>query len=358
MILDVINAKYRRIMNALMDDESKKIFNSRVEYMITRDEDKLRDALFDSKKTYTCSEIDQILKGKNTPIVIFGAGENGRRTKHNLERCNKYVIKGYYDNNLSLVGKLVDGIPVISPSDAVKDNNIIIITSQLYGKEIYEQLIRLEVEKDRIVTPTIGYLEIQCDWQYFDLFEPLKREVFVDAGTFDGSTIIDFYKWAESSECIAYGMEPVKEMYKIAVSRLANAQIKNAQIYENAAWNCNEDISMCLDVKINGEIWGGSGVTKNGNVKIKGKTIDSLLEERVTDVTFIKMDVEGSELKALEGSVKSIVKYKPRLAISIYHKPQDILEIPNYILNVNPNYKFYIRHYTGDCNETVLYATT
>lgn len=82
--------------------------------------------------------------------------------------------------------------------------------------------------------------------------------------------------------------------------------------------------------------------------------IDDVVHEKVT---FIKMDVEGSELKALHGAKKSIKKHLPRLAISIYHKPEDIVEIPEYILSLHNGYQFYIRHHVPWLNnETVLYA--
>lgn len=73
-------------------------------------------------------------------------------------------------------------------------------------------------------------------------------------------------------------------------------------------------------------------------------------------VTFIKMDVEGAELEALKGARKTIEKHHPRLAISIYHKPEDIWEIPAYILSLSGDYRLYIRHYQFSKNETILYA--
>ena len=65
---------------------------------------------------------------------------------------------------------------------------------------------------------------------------------------------------------------------------------------------------------------------------------------------------EGSELKALEGAKTVIQRDHPKLAISLYHKPEDIVELPAYILELVPEYKFYIRHYCSDVCETVLYA--
>ncbi len=72
--------------------------------------------------------------------------------------------------------------------------------------------------------------------------------------------------------------------------------------------------------------------------------------------TFIKLDVEGAELETLKGAERTIKEYKPRLAISIYHKPSDIYEIPELLMEYRSDYKFYIRHYTSYVWETVLYA--
>jgi hypothetical protein len=62
-------------------------------------------------------------------------------------------------------------------------------------------------------------------------------------------------------------------------------------------------------------------------------------------------------MRALMGAKVTISKYMPRLAIAIYHKPEDIVEIPFYILSLFPGYRLYIRHYnTWHTSETFLYA--
>ena len=89
-------------------------------------------------------------------------------------------------------------------------------------------------------------------------------------------------------------------------------------------------------------------------IQIETLTIDEMLSSE--KATYIKMDIEGSELEALKGAKQTIQKHKPRLAISIYHKNNDILDIPQYILELNDSYKFYIRQYIYTPLEVVLYA--
>lgn len=86
-------------------------------------------------------------------------------------------------------------------------------------------------------------------------------------------------------------------------------------------------------------------------------SIDDLTENVIKGpVNFIKMDIEGAEVPALEGARKTIEKYGPQLAISVYHKPDDLYTIPKLIKGIRGDYKFYLDYYTSVGYEIVLYA--
>lgn len=86
-------------------------------------------------------------------------------------------------------------------------------------------------------------------------------------------------------------------------------------------------------------------------------SIDALVRERdLPSVDFIKMDIEGSELDALKGAEETIRKYRPKLAICIYHSPNDYITIPQYLSGLELGYRFYIEHHTIFLEETVLFA--
>lgn len=76
----------------------------------------------------------------------------------------------------------------------------------------------------------------------------------------------------------------------------------------------------------------------------------------ITRVDFIKMDIEGAEPLALEGAVETIKKFRPKLAIAIYHSMNDFVSIPNWILNLDLGYEIFIGHYTIHAEETICFA--
>ena len=94
---------------------------------------------------------------------------------------------------------------------------------------------------------------------------------------------------------------------------------------------------------------------EKGAIEIETVKIDKDIKG---PITFIKMDIEGDELKALEGMKNKIRKYKPKLAICVYHNNDHLWKIPKLIYELNPHYKFYLRYYGAPIlpTEYVLYA--
>ena len=94
-----------------------------------------------------------------------------------------------------------------------------------------------------------------------------------------------------------------------------------------------------------------------------GLAIDSFAMTRIDDyaknlrrVDFIKMDIEGAEMSALSGAAGAIQEYQPRLAISAYHKYDDLWVIPDKIKSLNSRYKLFFGHHSPIAYESVYYA--
>jgi FkbM family methyltransferase len=90
---------------------------------------------------------------------------------------------------------------------------------------------------------------------------------------------------------------------------------------------------------------------------VKTLSIDDFVESRGFEkVEFIKMDIEGAEPAALRGAIKTITRFRPKLAIAIYHSMEDFVNIPRWILGLNLDYEIYIGHYTIHAEETICFA--
>ncbi|MCR9253806.1 MAG: FkbM family methyltransferase [bacterium] len=96
---------------------------------------------------------------------------------------------------------------------------------------------------------------------------------------------------------------------------------------------------------------------QNPDGEVETISIDRfVIDNKVEKIDFIKMDIEGAEIPALNGALQTIKDHKPKLAISIYHSLDDFVEIIQLIDQTNLGYKFYLGHYTIHNFETVLYA--
>lgn len=179
-----------------------------------------------------------------------------------------------------------------------------------------------------------------------------ENEVFVDCGAYTGDSILSFLsnyraKGFKNPRKI-YGLEPDGDNF----SQLSEAinDFHFCQAVNAGAWNVNTKISFLQGV---GELSKIDFENKSDTIDVV--TIDSLLDG--AEATFIKMDIEGAELAALQGAENTIRNYKPKLAISLYHKPEDLIEIPFFLHELNPDYKFYLRcHQRYFSVDMVLYA--
>jgi FkbM family methyltransferase len=173
---------------------------------------------------------------------------------------------------------------------------------------------------------------------YFDLdiMKCDENEVFVDCGCFTGDTVAAFIKAYAGKYKSIYSYELTPSTYKTAKENLKG--VKNLFL-RNAGVSDNDGQFPMLD--INDNATASNRLHPQGNVMAKVVKIDDDIQE---PVTFIKMDIEGAEIAALLGAERQIRQNKPKLAISLYHKLSDIVEIPRLIKSFVPEYRFYLQH--------------
>lgn len=184
---------------------------------------------------------------------------------------------------------------------------------------------------------------VRLNDQYFEDFLNLgPGEVFVDCGGFDGDTAQEYCRRYPGYKKI-YFFEPFPGNLENAKKRLKD--FPDIEYIEMGVSDKDE----ILRFDPSGS---ASAINMSGAVEIKVTTIDGYIDEKIT---FVKMDLEGWELKALEGCRNHIENDHPKLAIAVYHRPQDFREIYEFIKNLRSDYDVYLRHYTEGWSETVMF---
>lgn len=177
---------------------------------------------------------------------------------------------------------------------------------------------------------------------------PMQEGVFIDGGCYDCSTSMLFSEWCDNKYEKIFAFEPDEQNFTRCKKK--SEQILKMEVLNKGLWDCDKELTFAADC---GQ---GSKITEQSEntIRIFTTSIDKVVKDE--KVTLIKLDVEGAELKALQGARNTILRDRPRLAVSIYHKPEDIFEIPSYILSLHKDYKLYMRHYQLSEHETILYA--
>lgn len=209
-----------------------------------------------------------------------------------------------------------------------------------------------------------SFVELYSPNQYFipEMCERMTEdEVFVDCGSYIGDTLESFREFSKDRFLKAYEFELDINNFN-RLSKNAASQDSRVVLINAGVGNRNERIEYAQYDNRGGSC--GFAFTEHAVrlgahiVTSEIKSVDSMIQDGFIKekITFVKMDIEGAEMQALKGMEKMIKRDMPKLAICIYHKPQDMWEIPLYIKSIVSTYKFIIRHHDFVDNETVLYV--
>lgn len=296
------------------------------------------------KHCFTIRSLQDVLQEFKTIKVIIGSAEHSEDIKSTL--CNFFSKDDIYDNFFCYESlKDMEGFKQF------------LISNEERLMRLYNDL---EDKKSKKVLENVLYGRTLFDYSFFtSIFEENQyfpnqvvdlsnNEVFIDAGAYDGDTLRTFLEHTEGQFNKYYAFEPNEELYRC----LQEKQERDARIVcIKKAVGKEKKEAFLLDKAA------GSGfvMEENEHDASRIQVID-LDELEFKNVTYIKMDIEGSEMDALIGATELIKRCRPKLAICIYHKYTDILEIPEYIRSLNLDYKLYMRHHSKIYSETVLYA--
>lgn len=188
------------------------------------------------------------------------------------------------------------------------------------------------------ISGNIRYLETissQPEQIFRTVLRPSRNETFVDLGAYTGDTVRELLNYTNQKYYMIHAVEPDKRNFKKLERYIEENNLKHIKTHHCVAW--------CKDTELPFSSKSGrqSAISPDGE-RIQAVSVDGLMKGQ--PLTMLKLDVEGFEREALWGACQSIYQYSPKLSVSIYHRNQDIFELPLLIKKLNPKYKFYIRH--------------
>jgi len=224
------------------------------------------------------------------------------------------------------------------------------LLSDIKSKEILDEIVMLRKTLDAKF-----YIE-PSGIEYFPSDIPILNDTkeinFVDCGAYTGDTIEELMKQT-SNVNTTISFEPDNtNLLKLEkqLSTLKNQFPKtNFIVYPAGVYSKNDVLRFS-----NNGIDSSASLDDSSSLEVSVVSLDTIILN--SNPNFIKMDIEGAEKEALLGAKQTIKKYKPNLAICLYHKPEDLWELPLLINQIEPSYDMYIRVHEDMCLSTVLYC--
>lgn len=358
------------------------------------------------------SAFDKLLAESGNRVVLFGAGNLGRKALACLRGVGVEPL-AFTDNGQARWGTQVDGVAVLAPKEAAERYGataLFVVTIWSLGHFYPKTRAKLESMGCRRVEPAAAlrwkfadkllpdycndlphklyeqaravreaasiwadefsrreYLN-QVRWralgdqgalsppvgekQYFldSLYRIEEQEVFVDCGAYTGDTAEQVIRRnAAFGRIVAIEADP-KNFHRLTqwMGMLDPFVAARIQAYNFAVGARRGK----LHFMASGD--DGARLAADGEVVVECIPLDELLAK--TAPTFVKMDIEGAELDALEGARRSIKEHRPILAVCVYHKQDDLWRVPLFIRGMDEDYRLYLRPHEGDGKELVCYA--
>lgn len=208
------------------------------------------------------------------------------------------------------------------------------------SREVYKSVIDYKLSGD------VSHLkDTHSDFSevYRDILHAERFEYIADLGAYNGDTLREIKPFAPNIKS-AVAFEPDRRNHRKLCEYADGETAFEIKAYQKAAWSHTQTLIFDGSGNRNSTLISGESlpVAKGARtVEVEADSLDNILPcERVD---YIKYDVEGSEREAIQGSHKTIEKYSPALLISLYHRSEDIFELPLMLHEKYPEYKFYIR---------------
>lgn len=271
---------------------------------------------------------------------------------------------------LEYLGKIVGVENCITYNDLVLDELMTVNRPDDYYENSWDRLLKAlrlqEDEKSREIFVNIfclraaphlawkSYEELCTRPQYFpeDVISLADCKNVVDCGAYTGDTLEEFIKLSGEKYEHYYAFELDRDNY-VKLQDMARTIDEGDKItcFPYGVWSEDKDISygtMASDDSL-------SIYNPRETQKAHVVSLDKQLRGAAVDL--IKMDIEGSEMEALKGCASIIKEQHPVMAVCVYHRIEDLWEVPLYLKELCSDYKIYMRHHAEYwVAETVCYA--
>jgi FkbM family methyltransferase len=178
-------------------------------------------------------------------------------------------------------------------------------------------------------------------------FQSRPYDTFLDVGAYDGDTLRLFQQKFSCQRGIA--VEANEKLFE-DIQR-ASVNYKNGiEILPMAAWSKRTRLSF-EELR-----FGMIKVTENDRGSLQAAPIDDFVSERID---ILKMDIEGAEAQALEGSSKLLNCWRPDLAIAAYHRPKDFINLFEQLGKYgyhDRDFQWHFAHYSDCIDDSIYYV--
>ncbi len=306
------------------------------------------DGIIDDFTRVQRSRKKEILQIDNVPkdaIILWTSTGSPLEVKHKLNEMgfkNISYLAFYKYSAFDLIHPpFITDFKDDYKKNADRYNSVYDLLADKKSKEVFEKVINFKMTFDYEFME--GFTN-NHEGQYFDkeIIPEIKEISFVDGGGYVGDTATEVIKNYPDFKKI-YLIEPIPENIRIAKRELSH--LENIEFLTCGVSNKKETLYFNEEKSF-------STIYTKGTQSVEVDTIDNIVKDRVN---FIKLDVEGAEQDAIDGAKETIKRYKPILAICVYHKAEDWYKIPKKVLEIEKNYNVYLRHYMEGIFETVMY---
>lgn len=181
-----------------------------------------------------------------------------------------------------------------------------------------------------------------------DLLSMTAEDVFVDCGAYDGDTLASLVAQPGPAFRKAIAFEPDPASFAKLKQRLSALSRRGSVVLHQAATGA---LTGRCRFQAGGSPTSALGA---GDTEVECVTLDDALEGVAP--TYIKMDIEGEELNALEGARHVIQRHAPILAISSYHRQDHLWNVARLIDSIRTGYRFFLRPHMQETWDLVCYA--